>query len=303
MTATPIETAETVEVRAPDGHTLFADVHPPRGRRPRGIALLAHAMFARRTSFARPRGRSVADVFREAGYVTLTLDFRGHGDSGPGAESGASWSFDDLVRHDLPVVAECARAQLGDLPLVVVGHSLGGNVALAAQGLGLLGADALVLVATNMWTRRDEPSLRMWAMKRAVVEALYGLARRKGYVPARALRIGSDDEPLRYFETLVRCVRRGRWTSEDGRHDYAELAANVRVPVATVSSDGDRLFCTPGCAERMAKNVRGERLSIRLTEADGGGRPPGHMGIVTSGAALSAYRSVVGWLDGALPRG
>jgi predicted alpha/beta hydrolase len=287
---------ETIEVRTADGQTLFADVREPTGGDAKGIAILAHAMFARRTTFTKPADGGLAALFAASGYRTVAFDFRGHGESGPEARSGGSWSYDDLVRADLPAVVACARARSPRLPVVVVGHSLGGNVALAGQGLGVLGADALVVVATNMWTKRHEPSRRRWIAKRAVMEALDLACRRRGYVPARALRFGSDDEPARYIAALSRCVRQGRWTSDDGRDDYGALTSRVDVPVAAISSEGDRLFCLPACAERMVERVRGPRLVERVTRSDDGSAPPGHMGLVTSVRVREVYRKVIAWL-------
>jgi predicted alpha/beta hydrolase len=296
---TPSPTAavsvETIEVRTSDGQTLFADVREPEGRA-KGVAILAHAMFARRTTFTKPSGGSLSELFARSGYRTIALDFRGHGDSEPTARDGGSWSYDDLVRADLPAVAACARERWGDLPLLIVGHSLGGNVALASQGLGVLGADALVIIASNMWTRRHEPSLRRWMAKRAIIEAFDVVSRRRGYFPARAMRIGSDDESGRYMAAMVRCVREGRWTSDDGGDDYADLTSRITVPVATVSSEGDRLFCRPECAERMVERISGPKLCERVTRSDDGGEPPGHMGLVTSGRVREVYRRVIAWL-------
>jgi predicted alpha/beta hydrolase len=290
-----VNPSETIEVRTADGQTLFADVREPASKA-RGIAVLAHAMFARRTTFTRPAEGSLAELFSRSGYRTIAFDFRGHGDSEPTAGDGGSWSYDDLVRSDLPTVVACAKGRWSGLPLVVVGHSLGGNVALASQGLGVLGADALVVVATNMWTRRHETSLRRWMAKRALMEAFDVVCRKRGYLPARALRIGSDDESARYMAALIRCVRHGRWTSDDGRDDYADLTSRIAVPVAVVASKGDRLFCRPECAERMVEKIRGPRLIERVERSDDGSAPPGHMGLVTSGRVREVYRRVIEWL-------
>jgi predicted alpha/beta hydrolase len=289
--------AETIEIRTADGHALRADVREPDTANAAGVAILAHAMFARRTEFERPRGRSLVDLFAERGYRTIAFDFRGHGDSGPGAAQGGDWSYDDLVRSDLPAVAACARARWEKLPLVVAGHSFGGQIALASQGTGALDADALVVIGANVWMRSLEPSRARWLMKRAVVKTAHALCQKRGYFPARALGLGSDDASSRVMASIERCMREGRWTSDDGKVDYGALLASIRVPVATVSSRGDPLLCHPHCARAMVARVSGPRLSENLARSDDGSPPPGHTSLVTSDRVRDMYRRVLAWLD------
>ncbi len=291
---------ETIEIHTADGHALRADVREPETNDAVGVAILAHAIFSRRTEFERPKGRGLVDLFADRGYRTITFDFRGHGDSGPGAAEGADGSYDDLVRSDLPAVAACARARWEKIPLVVVGHSLGGQIALASQGSGALGADALVVIAANVWLRSIENSRKRWLMKRALTKMTDAICRRRGYFPARAFGLGSDDESARTIASLVRCARDGRWTSDDGMSDYGALVGSIRVPVATVSSYGDRLLCHPKCAEAMVARVSAPRLSKRVARSDDGSSPPDHMGLVTSPNVREVYRCVLGWLESRL---
>jgi predicted alpha/beta hydrolase len=290
---------ETIEIRTRDGQTLFADVREPAAP-PRGVAILSHAMFARRTEFERPARQGLSELVSGAGYVTVAFDFRGHGDSVPRADQGGDWSYDDLVQRDLPAVASCARGRFPNLPLVVIGHSLGGHVALAAQAIDELAADALVLIASNVWMKQHESSRRTWFKKRIVAEALELLSLRRGYLPSRMLRLGSDDEAGRYMASLTRTARRGRWTSDDGRFDYGELSRKVNVPVATVASERDRFMCSPECAERLIERTRGPRYSERVRCGDDGSPAPGHMGLVTSGKVREVYRRVLSWVEGEL---
>jgi predicted alpha/beta hydrolase len=287
---------QTIEIRTKDRQTLFADVREPAVEKAIGVAVLAHAMFARRTEFERPVGTGLAELIAGAGYVTVAFDFRGHGDSAPFAKDGADWSYDDLVQTDLPTVVACARGRFSEIPVVVVGHSLGGHVALASQGAGVLGADALVLIAANVWMRQLEPSMRTWLKKRAYLESLLLASRSRGYFPARSLRLGSDDEALRYVAALTRTSRLGRWTSDDGAFDYGALSSRIRVPIATITSDGDHLMCTPSSGERMVEGTQGQRLAQRVRRCDDGSPPPDHMALVTSGKVREVYRRVFSWL-------
>lgn len=288
--------SETVEVRTSDGWALRADVDEPAGD-PVGIAVLAHAMMARRSSFERPRGAGVRRMLVERGWRVVSFDFRGHGDSGPAASEGGKWGYDDLVRIDMPAMHAFARArEKKKRPVVLVGHSLGAHVGLAAQGTGLVAFDAIVSIAGNIWLRELEDSPPRWAAKRATVVAVATICRRLGRFPARTLRLGSDDESRAYFEDFDRFARTGRWTSADGANDYLAALGEVRAPVLQIVSEGDRLACTPGSGWRFLGLCGGETELLRIEQADDGGPAPGHMEIVTGGTIASVWDRVEAWM-------
>lgn len=83
--------------------------------------------------------RGVGETLGRAGYNTVSLDARGHGDS----EWAADGNYDrDIMVEDLVRVVD----QLDAGPPVLVGASMGGNTSLAALGEGRIEGAALVLV-------------------------------------------------------------------------------------------------------------------------------------------------------------
>jgi predicted alpha/beta hydrolase len=293
---------EEVEIRTADGWALRASVcEPPTSARPRGrargVVVLAHALMARRSEFHRADG-GLAGFFAARGWRVVSFDFRGHGDSGPGAAEGGVYAYDDLVQGDLPAVVSFARSRArGKLPVVVVGHSLGGHTSLVAQGTGAIDVDALVGFGACPWVGALEPSASRWLAKRAIVEGMLAMARRVGRLPARALGRGSDDESRACIEDVGRFARAG-WGSRDGRHDYLGAIARVRVPVLQVVSAGDRLECAPACGAALLEACGGAaaRQLVFIEGRDDGGPAPGHMGMVTSGAVKLAWAEVEEWM-------
>ena len=290
---------DQLDVRTADGWSLRTDVHEP-AREPVGIAVLAHALMARRSEFDRPHGAGLAKFFADRGWRVVTFDFRGHGDSTPRARGGASFAYDDFVSRDLPAVHAFARSRARrKQPVVLVGHSLGGHTALAAQGAGLVAFDRIVAVAASPWLRVLEPSPARWIVKRGLLFAAAVSARRLGRFPARSLRLGSDDEARACVEDLERFARTGRWTSCDGRIDYLASLRSVKVPVLQVTSEGDRIECPPECAARFAARCGGPHETVRIGGSGGGKSPPDHMGIVTSGGVRDEWSPVEAWMRGA----
>jgi hypothetical protein len=70
----------------------------------------------------------------------------------------------------------------------------------------------------------------------------------------------------------------------------------VRIPVMSLTSDGDRINCVPLCAERFHARCAGPRHVERIRTADDGTAPPGHMEIVTTDRAKSAWTRVETWM-------
>jgi predicted alpha/beta hydrolase len=287
---------DAFEAHTADGHVVRGDVREPPSKRRVGVAILAHAMMARRTEFERPLGGGLARLLVSRGWRTVTFDFRGHGESGDGAAKGARWSYDDLVRFDLPAVVDAVRARAKKLPVVVVGHSLGGHVALAAQATRRIDADAIVCFGANIWLSAHEPSRARWLVKRGVMEAIDAVCKRRGYFPARALRIGSDDEAADYFAGAVRSARTGRWVSDDGRDDYLANLARLTLPILQVASAGDRLDCHPDCAAQFLAACGGATQFDRIARSDDGSAPPGHMEMITTDRAKSSWQRAERWM-------
>jgi predicted alpha/beta hydrolase len=289
--------SEQIDIRTGDGWSLRADVLEPE-RAAVGTAVLAHAMMARRSEFDRPEGAGLARFFVQRGWRTVAFDFRGHGDSGPSPREGASFDYDDLVTGDLPAVHAFARSRGGRRkgPVVLVGHSLGAHAALAAQATGLVAFDGFVAVAANVWVPGLEPSGLRWLAKRASLAAALAVCRRLGRFPARALRMGSDDEPRAYFEDFERFARTGAWASADGRIDYLASLGRVRVPVLQIVSEADRINCVPECGARFVARCGGPHEVVRITRSDDGGPPPDHMALVTGGRIQDTWGRAEAWM-------
>jgi predicted alpha/beta hydrolase len=289
------DATEAVEIHTSDGHALRALVREAaRGVRLRGVAVLAHAMFARKSEWEKGLSRFLA----ARGWRTIAFDFRGHGESGVGAAKGGRWTYEDLVARDLPAVVEGARARARGRRVVVLGHSLGGHVAAAAQATHTIDVDAIGLLASSVWLHAVEPSAARMIAKRAIGRAVQEVCRRRGYFPARQMRLGSDDEAAEYMASLGRVVLRDLWGNEDGRLDYWEQMRHVSVPLFALASDGDRINAHPECTARFALRAKGTVTIDRIRASDDGGAAPGHMEIVTTTRSASAWARLETWMRG-----
>jgi predicted alpha/beta hydrolase len=285
----PAAPCEVITLKTASGWSLAVEVREPTGPA-RGTAILLHSMMASRRIWNTPREQGVATLLNERGLRTLALDFRGHGESGPVASKGGTWNYDDIVREDVPALCHAARERWPNERVTLVGHSLGGHASIAAAATSRAEPDAIAVLATNVWLPSEEPNPVLLAKKAATVRICEVATRARGYFPARALRFGSDDESAPFMQGWTGWWRRDRWTSDDGV-DYLAAMSALRVPLLSIASLGDHSFCTPSAAVRFAKRAPTATFEL-VRRSDDGGRPPEHMQIVTTRAAVSAWHHV-----------
>jgi len=126
----------------PDGARLPLSVWPAEGL-PRGVVLALHGFNDYRRAFD-----LAAPLFTRAGWCLLAYDQRGFG---AGPHPGV-WSGHAALAADAAEAARLVRSRFPDLPLVLLGESMGAAVLLVAgASTDPPAADAYVLSAPAVW--------------------------------------------------------------------------------------------------------------------------------------------------------
>lgn len=170
--------ATDLRLTSTDGLVLAATYRP--GRTANGPAvLLLHGNGASRAAMAQ-----TAEVLAQAGYASLAIDFRGHGESASARHSFGLWEA-----RDAEAALRWLKARQGGAKVAAVGLSLGGAAALIGEH-GPLPADALVVEAVYPDIRhaiRNRVAAFTTAWPAALIEPLLSLQSRPrlGIWPAR----------------------------------------------------------------------------------------------------------------------
>ena len=109
---------------------------------PRAVILALHGF----GDYAPSTFAKAARYWVERGLTVCAYDQRGHGRNG----DNRVWPGAEALIADAVAVAKSVRAAHPDLPVYLLGHSMGGGVALAAANAGA-DIDGLILAAPAVW--------------------------------------------------------------------------------------------------------------------------------------------------------
>jgi predicted alpha/beta hydrolase len=170
-------------VAAADGHGWNLLAHAPARPRARLLWLPALGVAARHYL-------PLADALAAHGIATHLHEWRGNGSSSLRPSRERDWGYRELLTLDLP--ASHAALPADGVPLLLGGHSLGGQLACCFAGQHPHPFAGLWLVASGTPYWRSFPPPRRWLLP-SLYRFLPWLARRQGTLPGRRLGFGGTE--------------------------------------------------------------------------------------------------------------
>ena len=282
---------QSITIRSIDGAQLNARVFSADDRDAGDsspVCLVLPAMGVR-ARFYEPLARELA----RRGYPAITADLRGQGESSERAARGSRFGYSEIVKLDLPAAAAALRRRFSARPLLIVAHSLGGQLATAAIGLSLVRPQGLVLIAAGTAHWRDWPRGKR-ARAGLAVSGIALAARLLPWYPGRRLGFGGD-QPSRLMRDWSHNARTGRYRSVAEGRSLEPRPSPVSCPVLSVSIPGD-LVAPPGATESLLRRFDPTCVSrVQLTPERGEGRWRRHFSLVRSPEAV--VDSIRAWHD------
>ena len=214
-----------------------------------------------------------ASALAERGVGVLVHEWRGNGSSSLRAGRRQNWGMRELLALDLPASRQALATQAGSLPLLVGGHSLGGQLACLHAGLAVPGLSGLWLVAAGTPYWRSYAAPRRWLLP-LVYPGFSWLANLCGALPGHRLGFGGT-EARGLIRDWARVGRTGRYRA-DGLPDMLETAlASVTQPSRAVLLDSDWLAPVPALEALLAK-MPASRATTTVLGTDTLGVPADH---------------------------
>jgi predicted alpha/beta hydrolase len=290
---------QPVSLTASDGYRLSAKLYPAHAgqsvsalKSPRGRLVVAGA-----TAVPQRFYRRFAQYAAAQGYTTLTLDYRGIGESKPASLRGFQMDYLDWARLDLAAAVDAALNLPVDdgTPLFIVGHSYGGHAfGLLPQHRRVAGFYTFATGAGWHGWMSPLERLRVLAMWRVLGPLL---TRWKGYLPWSWLGMG-EDLPLGVYRQWRHWCRYPRYFFDDPAvaAEMTQRFASVQTPIVAANALDDA-WAPPASRDAfMAAYSQAGWQALDIDPKASGLVSIGHMGYFRP-AAQPLWRAVFDWFE------
>lgn len=275
-----------LNLKAHDGHAIVAYRYEPN-RPPSAGIVIATAMAVAQSYYA-----DFAAYLASQGHRVWTFDYRGMGESRNGSMRGCKADISDWVTKDFDSVVQHASDQMQDLPLFVIGHSLGGQTTPLLPSVKRI--SGLINVAVGSGTmRHNQPKVRrnapfLWYFLAPVLSPLFG------YYPGSLVGVIGDVPTRAMFQWRRWCLTPEYLLS--GEPGAREAYAQASYPVLALTIGDDELLLESGSRMLHDAYVNTEVDYRVLEPQELTLRRIGHFGFFKSSVGAALWPMVCDWV-------
>ena len=255
---------------------------------PRAWVIINCAMSVKQ-SFYRPFARFLTS----RGYSVLTWDYRGVGDSELDPKALREVSLTQWAFEDLSLVISAAVAQNPDLPILVAGHSFGGQIIALPENRNAIRGALLIACPSGYvghWRGKARGAF-MWGLAYLGIPLLTRLC---GRFPASRLGLGSD-LPRQVALEWGRWLRHPRYIAESERR--STRMASFNAPIHSISLSDDE-YAPSNAVEAMLALYSGSSVTSEVVSPEEHGlRHIGHMGFFRSQCSTGVWQAAAARID------
>ncbi|BBH12849.1 alpha/beta fold hydrolase [Chromobacterium haemolyticum] len=256
-------------IQLPDGEHTVVEWHGASEQAPQGVILFLPALGVNVSYY-----RALGAAWAARGYCVAAAEIRGMRQSSVRDVRCQDFGYREVLA-DVAHLRQQLSEQTSGRPLILAGHSLGGQFALlqACENPAEVAGVALLAGGSNYF-RAMPGALSAW--KRGFgLRLIQQLNRSLGYFPGDKLGFGGR-QPGRLIRDWTQEALHGRYRLENSDADYEAALRRLELPVLLLSLSGDR-FVPRSCADFLAdKLARASVTQRELQAADHGLRAFSH---------------------------
>ncbi len=274
-------------LRCADGVQLPATLfEPPAAER---VVVMAAAMGVPRKVY-----RRFAEYLVSRRTAVLTFDYRGVAEAAPAVENPATIKLEDWGRLDIEAAIAHAAHEFPDLPLLLAGHSCGGQLPGLASNVAWL--KGMIFIAASA------PRMSHWhGLSRLGIEltarVLIPLATRGRWFPARKLKFSTIDIPAGVMRQWGQWLRGGHYLfSPQFGIDLARYRA-LKIPALAFSFADDTSAPRHSVDALLSEYPHLALTRRHVAPAEAGASAIGHLGFFREDFRETLWLQTANWIE------
>lgn len=287
------------------------------------VAFLIHGAIENGKIFYSDRGKGFAWYLARAGWDVYIADLGGRGLSSPPINAQTLSGQTESICQELPALLETIHLHRPNAPISWVSHSWGGVLLMSLlarlytepqlKNFPELNPAALLPAAIVQFgvkrSVRAQNREKWLKIDGFWLQAAFALIKLYGYLPARELKIGSDNESRKSHLQSVQWVRPSAWRDSDDGFDYAKVFNQTEVqrrlpPSLWLAGKHDYSLGHPDDVKRFMQECACQDADYwLLAKSQGFAHDYGHINMLTHpDAEQDHFPRVLAWLEQTISR-
>jgi predicted alpha/beta hydrolase len=183
--------------------------------------------------------KTFASELASSGYTVITADWRGQGYSSQTASFKTDFGYEHYVR-DLDDIVQFCRQKFSKKKIVLVGHSLGGQIQSLYVSRFPKNSKHLVLITAGTvyfkgWDKKTSRKIKMAGA------FFYPLSKLLGYFPGRIIGFGGQ-EARTVMKDWTHNLKTGNYKLTNSTFDYDNALKEAKPNILCISFEDDKLI-------------------------------------------------------------
>lgn len=246
--------------------------------------------------------KGLAPFLAEHGYRCFVGDLRGRGESIPKIDAEADYGQTESILHEIPEMLNFIERYTGSRAQYWIAHSWGGvlmNSVFARFPEEIPHVNACVYFGSKRSLHNNHPSKLLKANLLWFNVAHY-YSKKHGYLPAKRLGWGSDDESLKSHAQSADWAQKHPWVDSDDGFNYAAVLQDMTLPpILHIAGVKDKALAQPVDIQAFIRESGKGIQELRIYGKKHGHRHNyGHIDMLTHKHARDdQFKDLLAWFD------